>query len=126
MKLFESDLRHLSPPFILRLGVGFVLVYAGINALLEPAAWLGFIPHWVGAIVAPTIFLLIFSVFELILGFAIFFGRFLTTSSMLAFWVLIFILIFYGVNDITFRDFGLALASLALFFISLREREKKQ
>lgn len=125
MKLFENDLRYLSPSFILRLGVGFVLVYAAIGSLLEPEAWLGFVPHWVSTIIAPATFLLIFSVFELILGFAIFFERFLTTASLLAFWVLIFILIFYGVNDITFRDFGLALASLALFFISLRERENK-
>ncbi len=124
MKL-DSGIKKLSPVFILRLGIGFAFVYAGVNALLYPVMWMDFIPHWVGVIVPPATFLLVYSICELILGFAIFFGRFLATASMLAFWNLMFILIFYGVSDVTFRDFGLALASLALFFITLKEKEQK-
>jgi hypothetical protein len=33
------------------------------------------------------------------------------------------ILLLYGVDDLTFRDFGLALAALALFALSLKGRE---
>ncbi len=123
---FESDFKQLSPIFILRLGVGFAFVYAGINALLYPTAWLYFVPSWLSAIIPAGAFLTIYAIFELVLGFAIFFGRFLSTASMLAFWNLIFILIFYGLDDVTFRDFGIALAALALFFISLKAKERKR
>lgn len=120
---FESDLRRLSPTFILRLGVGFVLVYAGINTLIYPEFWTQFVPGWMTAIMPIGTFLVVYSIFELILGFAILFGRLLATASMIAFWNMIFILVFYGVNHVSFSGFGVALASLALFFIVIKERE---
>ena len=123
---FESDFKRLSPTFILRLGIGFVIVYAGINMLLYPETWMQFVPTWVTTIMPIGMFLTIYSIFDLILGFAVFFGRFLATVSMIVFWNMIFILIFYGINHISFSSFGIALASLALFFITLKEREMKQ
>jgi hypothetical protein len=82
---------------------------------LEPAAWIPFIPHWVGAIVNPQIFLIIHSVFELVLGALLLCGWFLPGASLLVFLDFVSILVFYGVDDLTFRDFGLAMAALALF-----------
>jgi len=123
--MFHSSKENmkLSPVFILRIGLGLTLLYASLHMFLDPAAWTPFIPHWVGAIVNPQIFLAIHSVFELILGVLLLCGWLLPGASLLVFLDFVSILIFYGVDDLTFRDFGLVMAALALFVILTNKKE---
>ncbi len=113
----------LSPVFILRIGLGLALLYASLHMFLDPAAWTPFIPSWVGAIINPQTFLAIHSAFELILGILLLCGWLLPGVSLLVFLDFVSIIIFYGVDDITFRDFGLAMAALALFVLVTNKKE---
>ncbi|MGC9603608.1 MAG: DoxX family membrane protein [Minisyncoccia bacterium] len=123
MLSFLKENPKLSPVLILRFGLGLTFLYASLHMLFDPASWVGFIPQWVGGIIAPNVFLLIHSIFELLVSVLLLLGIFLPAVSFLAFLDFVAILLLYGVDDLTFRDFGLALAALALFALSLKGRE---
>lgn len=105
----------------LRLGLGLVFIYAGLNSLIDPESWVGYIPQFIFGIMGANTFLAIHSVLELIIGLSLLVGIKIQIASLAAFLSISSILIFYGVDNITFRDFGLALAALALF-IATRDR----
>ncbi len=37
---------RISKLYILNIGLAFVLIYAGVDQLLHPVDWVGFIPEW--------------------------------------------------------------------------------
>ena len=113
----------LKPTLLIRIGLAAVFIYAGIHTLFNYQSWIGFVPGWIQSILDPKIFLYLHSGFELILGIFLLIGFFLPITSLLTFFDIFAILIFYGVDDVTFRDFGLMMASLALFLLS-REKSK--
>ncbi len=101
---------------ILRWGLAFVFFYAAIAALLNPSAWIPFIPGFIGTIMSVRLFLAIFSIYQLTLAVLLFTGKELWLASLLATITFVGIVVAnYQVIDITFRDIGLAFASLALF-----------
>ena len=102
----------------LRFGLGLVLIYAGTHALMDPISWLGFIPQWVGNFINLETFLYIHAVFELVLGLMLIIGLWLPLAALVIFFNLLAILLFFGIDDITFRDFGLLMMALALFLVS--------
>ncbi len=117
--MFDVRNLKLKPVLVLRLGLGLVLIYAGIGMFANPENWAGYVPQWLGEIVAPETFLTVHGVFELILGVLIITGFFLPLASFLLFLDMGSILIFYGVDDVTFRDFGLLMSALALFLMTV-------
>ena len=123
MLFSQKESVKLSPVFILRIGLGLTLIYASLHMFMDPMAWLGFIPHWVNAVINPQTFLIIHSAFELVLGVLLLCGWLLPGASLLVFLYFVSILIFYGVDDLTFRDFGLAMAALTLFVLVTNKKE---
>ncbi len=115
-----KEIKKLTPEFILRIGLGLVFIYAGLHVATDPTGWIGFVPHWLQTIVNPYLFLTIHGIVEIILGILILTGFFLPAVSLIAFLDLFSILVFYGVDDTTFRDFGLMMATLALFLLVRR------
>ncbi len=113
----------ITPALALRIGLGLGFVYVAVHMLSDPQSWLGFIPNWISKLIDPRIFLSLHSGFELILGILLLIGVFPKITSLLSFFDMFAILIFYGVDSVTFRDFGLMMASLALFLLS-REKTK--
>lgn len=121
----NARVKTISPIMLLRLGLGLVFLYAGLHALIDPLSWIGFVPQWVGRIMPPATFLTIHSIFELALGAALLiFERALPATSLLAALDLAAILLLYGVDDATFRDFGLVMMALALFLLSQKQADK--
>ncbi|MEK7162429.1 MAG: DoxX family membrane protein [Patescibacteria group bacterium] len=114
----------LSPVLILRIGLGLTLLYASLHMFFDPVSWVGFIPQWVRQIIDPRTFLYIHSAFEFILSVLLLRGIFLPAVSFIVFLDFTSILLFYGVDDITFRDFGLAMAALALFTSSINSKKE--
>ena len=112
-----KEIKKLTPEFVLRIGLGMTFLYAGLHVAFDPTSWIGFVPHWLGMIVNPHLFLVIHGIAEIILGGLILSGFFLPAASLLVFLDLFSILVFYGVDDATFRDFGLMMAVLALFLL---------
>lgn len=123
MLMFALRNLKLKPVLVLRIGLGLTLIYAAVGIFTNPAAWVGFVPVWL-QVLGGDLFLYGHAVFELILGLALLFGFFLPLVSFLIFLDLLAILLFYGVDDVTFRDFGLLMASLALFLLSRVNRDE--
>ncbi|OGY97233.1 MAG: hypothetical protein A2128_01280 [Candidatus Liptonbacteria bacterium GWC1_60_9] len=106
-----------------RLGLGFVLVYAGVSSLLAPEDWIGFVPTAVEVAVSRETFLALHAVLELVAGAAL-------LVNVGAFWGALFgaanmagILLATGVDLITFRDVGLL--ALALMLMARLSRPKE-
>lgn len=118
-KLRQGELDIL----VLRVGLGLVFLYAATASLQDPTNWVGFVPSFVGVLMPRESFLFVHSLFELALGVALIVGKWLPVLSTLAFLLFLGILMFFGINDVTFRDFGLASMALALF---VRVLYKKQ
>ena len=106
----------LSPALILRIGLGAVFLYAGVNSILNPSAWIGFVPELVEAIpyVTRELFLQAHGIFEIILSVALFTGIRKKETATLSFLSFLALILFYGIDDVTFRDIGLLAASYAL------------
>jgi uncharacterized membrane protein YphA (DoxX/SURF4 family) len=107
----------LKPALALRIGLGLTFIYAGIMSFLAPENWIGFVPQWIGSIIDPMIFLQIHAGFEIVLGLALLVGLWLPLVALLAFLDIFAILLFYGIDEVTFRDFGLLMAALALYLL---------
>ncbi len=117
-------MKKITPELALRIGLAGVFLYAGVNSLLNPTAWIGFVPQWVESVPFLTreLALMIHGVFEILLAFILLIGFWKRLASILAFLSLAGILIFYGVDDVSFRDFGLLAAAYAL--IQLEKQQK--
>ncbi len=106
--------------WILRIAVAFPIFWAGVRSMVNPAEWIRFVPPQISSFIDSNVFLvalsfaLIIAAIGIIAGFwRIFFSGFVVVF-------LIGILIFYGIDDITFRDVGLTLAAFILFLREMR------
>lgn len=122
--MIKSILRGLAEreDLLLRIAVAFPLIWAGVSQLQNPTNWVGFVPAWLGSIVDPEAFLGIHSFFNLVIGAGLLIGFWRIIFSAAAFLSLAGIVVFYGVDDVTFRDVGLAIVALVLLAKSLNRR----
>lgn len=110
----------LNPVLILRIGIGGVLVYAGVSTIVNPILWIGFVPKWMTIFVSAETFLVFHGAFSLLLGLVVLSGFMTPLSSAIAFLNFLLIMIFFGVDEVTFRDFGLLAGALALFLLTYK------
>ncbi|GIW65526.1 MAG: hypothetical protein KatS3mg094_045 [Candidatus Parcubacteria bacterium] len=106
---------------ILRIGLGIVFLYFGISQLIVPQRWIYLIPD-IKVIYLNDIFkqkiVLINGIFDCLIGICFILGLFIKIVSLLSTLHLLFIFFFsLGFTPSGFRDLGLALASLSLFFL---------
>ena len=126
MKFFEN----IQPAWALRIGLGFMYVYSGTSLIRQPLDWQGFLPPWFGDMVSrflplPT-YLAIQGVGELamaaafLLPFApLFLVRIAAVVATIEF---VGILLFTGLDLVTFRDIGLIGAAAALALLTAPRR----
>ena len=108
---------------ILRWGLAFVFFYAAIASLLNPNNWTGYMPEFVNAILPQRLLLVIFSFYEIVLAALLFVGRKLQWVSLVSVITLATITVSnVAVFEVTFRDVGLAMASLALWELVRKEK----
>jgi uncharacterized membrane protein YphA (DoxX/SURF4 family) len=106
----------------LRLGLIIVLAYAGINSLLQPIDWVGYLPSILTHYIAADTLIKLLSIYELILVAWLIIGRFIKYCGLVCALTFVFIVIFnFSQLLITFRDIGLIFMGLALYFISKDE-----
>lgn len=120
--LKKIQLKKLQPLSVLRIGLGLTFVYAASDMLLDPQSWVNYVPKWMEAVMSIQTFLYVHSIFELVLGLALIAGLWPRLVSFIAFLDLLAVLVFYGISDETFRDFGLMMSSLALFILTGKEK----
>lgn len=117
-------LRNL-PQMLLRLGLAFTLLYAAWSSFQRPLDWVGFLPPaiaaWLPAGMSMQQFLMVFSLFEIVLALLLLLGKQLIFASLVTA-VLMFGIMWFnpGAMDILFRDIGLVSAALALAVLARR------
>jgi uncharacterized membrane protein YphA (DoxX/SURF4 family) len=120
MKIKLTKELNINPSLPLRIGLGGTFVYAGLSIITSPERWVDFIPEYISRFIAESHFIVFYGILEIILGILLLSGFFISLVSFIAFVNLLFIMAFWGINDTTFRDFGLSMAALTLFIISLK------
>ncbi|MEK6867393.1 MAG: DoxX family membrane protein [Nanoarchaeota archaeon] len=110
-------------PILLRTGVAVVFLIFGIDKFFHVNAWLAYIPPWAAQFIPMdlTLFMYIQGIIEVLLGFLLLIGFWSRTVSFICALHLAGIIVAVGYNEISVRDFGLFMATLAL---SLREQMK--
>lgn len=123
-------LQKFKPEWALRLGLGLMYIYSGFDLFYYPYHWYGFVPKWFSQIVnqVATVdaYLRLQGIGEFIIGLlflAWFGGKWgVRIASALAALEMALIIIFVGIDPITFRDIGLLGAAVAIFVISFNKQ----
>ena len=102
---------------ILRLSISVVFLWFGLNQLFNFSDWVGFVPVFLTSILSAKILVMINGSLELILGLFMLSGLYLRFSSFILAIHLFFISLSLGYTALAVRDFGLAFATLAIFFL---------
>lgn len=103
------------PALLLRVGLASMFLYAGIDSLLHPENWVGFLPDMLTERFDPNVLLKFFAVYELALGALLLSGLYVRYVALLAAATLAGIVITnFHILLLTFRDIGLMFAALAL------------
>lgn len=116
----------INPEWALRLGLGLTFLYSGSSLFANPEQWLGFVPGWfaraVEALIQVGFYLRLQGIAEITIGFLLiawFFGKWgLRIGAFFASVELALIIIFTGLDAITFRDIGLLGAAISLLMTS--------
>lgn len=114
--MFMNKLKTFSPT-ILRIGIALVFIWFGIDQIIDPTSYVGFLPDWLISIshMAPKTIVLLNGTFEIIFGTALAFGLFTRFVAFLLFLHMADITFTVGYDAIGVRDFGLTIASLAVW-----------
>ena len=124
MKKDELPINVNLAAFMLRVGGSAVFLYAAIAATINPAAWLGYIPAALDIFFPPTQFLILFSLFELILGLWLLSGRKTFHAAVLSSITMLAITVGnITALDIVFRDIAILFSNVALAVLSYREEK---
>lgn len=99
---------------ILRISLSLVFLWFGINQLYYPSSWIGFVPSFIPF--SPGTIVLLNGSLEVILGLMLLSGIQVRFSSLVLSIHLFLIALPMGFTAIAIRDFGLALATLSVFF----------
>lgn len=122
MKLKSIKIQPHNPALaqvLLRLGLGFVFLYAAIATLAQPYEWAGYVPGFLLHLAPLMLALRALAIYELFLGIGLLSGLYTRYASILCALTLAFIVVINpGQLIVTFRDIGLLFAALSLFLLS--------
>lgn len=127
-------LKKIDTYYILRIGFGFSYLYSGSSMFLYPSKWYGFMPSWFSQELyqwgfTVSHYLKVQGILEVLAGFLFFmwfFDRFLWGRrffQLMCFLVALqmaLILVFTGLDPITFRDIVLMVSAIALLSMSFQ------
>ena len=108
-------------PTVLRIGLSLVFLWFGSQQLLHTGAWTGLIPEWVtsaSGFEAAT-FVYFNGAFEIVFGICLLVGYFTRMSALLLALHLLGIIANVGYTPIGVRDFGLLMATIAVFLYGI-------
>ncbi|MBS3143557.1 DoxX family membrane protein [Candidatus Woesearchaeota archaeon] len=104
---------------ILRVALGFIFFWFGMDKIINPIDWKGFITPALSKLIFVDlgIFILLLGIIEIILGIMLILGLFTRTASVIVLIHLIMVVMTQGFNQISIRDFGLIAIALYLIMI---------
>ena len=111
--------------YLLRLGLAFVFIYAGIASFVNPSDWIGFFPLFLRNLLNNNLLLIGHSAFEVVLGLWLLTGKWPFYSSVISAVAIFGIIIFnLGSMDIIFRDVAILFMALSLVLLSYERISK--
>jgi uncharacterized membrane protein YphA (DoxX/SURF4 family) len=123
-KLIEEKINALQIYAIpaLRISMALVFLYFGISQLIRPETFIGWLPSEMSMIPIDSRIIVIFNgMFETFFGTLLLLGLYSRTSAFLLGAHLFGITLTIGFTEIGVRDFGLAMATLALIIMPKSE-----
>ena len=123
---------RINPLWPLRLGIGLMYIYSGYDLFYHPKSWLWAVPDWFSQIVSPIIsielFLRMQGVVEFVMALLLlawFSGTWgVRIAAIFSTLEMAAILLFTGIDAITFRDIGLVGGSFALTVLAFRSHHE--
>ena len=110
-----ARLNNYSLP-VLRYGLTLVFLYFAINQLIDPSLWTGYLPDFLYNTANPEMFVYANAVFEIIFGILLALGVWTRIAALLlALHLFGIAFASLGISPVGVRDFGLAVATLAIF-----------
>lgn len=101
---------------VLRISISFVVLWFGLNNIFNSELLVGYLPQYAYNFpIEPLTIMLFTGIFETLFGALLFVGLFTRASSFLLAIHIFIIAVSLGYNDIAIRDYGLALATFAIF-----------
>lgn len=120
----SSDTSHTSyriARWLLQIGLAFVLIYAGVDSIFDPASWKGYVPGFLSPDMR-EITLWVATIGELILAVWLLTGKYLRIPSILTAVFMALIIAFnVPLFGVVFRNVGLLFASLALAALTWKD-----
>jgi len=103
---------------IIRISLALVLLWFGIDEIINPENWFGYIPGQLSYILPFSLetFIFLNGIFEIIIGVLLLSGFYTRIVAFVAALHLLSITIAVGYNDVSVRDFGLTLMAVSLIF----------
>jgi uncharacterized membrane protein YphA (DoxX/SURF4 family) len=131
-RLRAAATRAPDPTTLARLGLGVMILAAGVHKLLDPLAWAGYVVEWLAPwlVVSPVVFMLVNGVLEVGFGAALVLDRFTVPASAVAavsltatccYLAVVFVIEGGLFGDILARDLGLAGLAWAVLVAALRD-----
>lgn len=106
--------RHGWSHIFLRLGLGLVFLWIGIDMFRHSDNWIGYVPANLPFNFSRSVFLTLTAIMDSAIGALLIFNFFPKTAAAVAAFHLVGIIIFQGIDAVIIRDVGLLGASLAL------------
>jgi len=106
---------------LLRVGLGGVFLWFGIDKFIHPDIWVHYIPSWFPMLIPVSIFVLLMGIVETLVSLMLLAGFYTRIAAVIAALMLIPIMISLGYNEVGVRDFGLLLLALGLAFLGAGE-----
>ncbi len=93
--------------FLIRVSIGLIFFWFGLDKLIHPLLWLGWIPKTILNIIpfSGNNFIYILGVVELVLGVLLIIGFLVRIVALFTALHLIGVIVSIGFNDVTVRDF---------------------
>jgi len=107
------DLRK--PLFIIRVGIAIVFLWFGISKIIDPTAWISWLPQWIVQLpISVTTNLIIQGMIETVVGALLLIGLFTRFAAVIAALTMVIVIISVGYSDIAIRDLGILSIAVAL------------
>lgn len=104
-------------PLTLRISLGILFLFFGIDKLINPNSWIGWVPRWIWGVMDIDFFILSQGILEALIGALLVGGLFTRIVAAIASILMLLIIVSIGFNDIAIRDIGLLGASLSLILL---------
>jgi uncharacterized membrane protein YphA (DoxX/SURF4 family) len=100
---------------ILRAGLAFAFLYPPIDAIVDPATWVGYFPHFMQGLLPEPVLLHGFGLVEVVIALWILSGRRIVWPCLMAAALLVAIVVTHQHSfDVLFRDLSLAALAVGL------------